>query len=149
MVERKLHPKKFFTKEENNRIVRAIREAEGRASGEIRVYLEPRAKGDLMARAKKVFERLGMTKTQHRNGVLIYFSLSERAFAILGDSAIHEKVGDNFWKEIVSTMEGHFSQDQFAEGLAAGIQRIGEKLKTYFPHEKGDINELRDEVQEG
>ena len=146
---RKLVPRSFFGETEKERVVRVIREAERQTSGEIRIYLERKSRGEVLERAKNVFERLKMKRTKLRNGILIYFSLVDHSFAVLGDQGIHDKVGDSFWKEIVSTMEGHFSQDQFAEGLAAGIQRIGEKLKTYFPHEKGDINELRDEVQEG
>lgn len=147
MVMRKLHPKKFFTKEEKERIVRAIREAERKSSGEIRVYLEHKAKGDSISRAEKVFEKLGMTGTKHRNGVLIYFSLAKRAFVILGDSGIHEKVGEGFWQEVASTLTRRFSEEDFLGGLLAGIERVGEKLKKYFPHEKGNLNELPDEVE--
>lgn len=146
MVNRKLHPKKFFTEEEKERIVQAIHEAERQTSGEIRVYLESQAKGHLMERAKKIFEKLGMTKTRHQNGVLIYFSLLGHSFAVLGDRGIHEKVGDNFWKEIVSVMEESFSREEFASGIIQAIRKAGEKLKKYFPHEKGDLNELPDEI---
>ena len=146
MVKRRLHPKQFFTKEEKDRIIRLIRDAESKTSGEIRVYLEHKSKDELMSRAKKVFEKIGMTKTKHRNGVLIYFSLHERSFAILGDKGIHEKVRDNFWKDIVSKMQVSFSRDDFAGGLEAGIQEIGKNLKAYFPRETEDINELPDEI---
>lgn len=148
MVNRKLHPKKFFTKEEKSRIVEAIREAEKKTSGEIRVYLEHRTGGDVMGRAKKVFEKLGMAKTEKRNGVLIYFSLTPRNFAILGDREIHDKVGDGFWREIVSRMEKHFSQDDFSGGLEAAVHEIGGRLAEHFPREKGDVNELPDEIRE-
>lgn len=148
MVIGKSDPEKFFTLEEKAKIVSAIREAERKASGEIRVYLERKARQDLMGRAKEVFEKLGMTRTQRRNGILIYFSLADHRFAILGDQGIHEKVGDGFWKEVVRTIESRFSSGDFAEGLAAGIRQVGEKLKRYFPCEPGDINELPDEIRE-
>lgn len=147
MVNRKLHPKKFFSEEENNRIVRAIREAEHKTSGEIRVYLERQAGGGVIKRAKRVFEKLGMTRTEHRNGALIYFSLRDRNFAILGDRGIHERVGDGFWKDIVSRMQKSFSRDDFVGGLEVGIHQIGERLKEHFPRESGDINELPDKIE--
>lgn len=147
MVMRKMHPEEFFTKEEKDQIVNAIREAERQTSGEIRVYLERKGKGDVMDRAQKVFEKLGMTKTRDRNGVLIYFSLTGHFFAILGDQGIHEKVGEDFWKGIVSAMQDSFLGNDFGGGLVAGILRIGEKLKSNFPRRAGDINELPDEVQ--
>ncbi len=146
MVERKLLLHQFFTEEEKGRIVRAIREAEGKSSGEIRVYLERRTKGETLERAKKIFERLGMTKTRERNGVLVYLSLFSHQFSVLGDRGIHEKVGLDFWRDVVHLMETAFAQGRFVEGLEVGIQRIGEKLKTHFPWTPGDVNELSDEI---
>ena len=148
MVTRKLHPRKFFTEEEKNRIIQAIREAEAETSGEIRVCLERKAKGEIMTRAKKVFERLGMTRTKHRNGVLIYFTLADRSFAILGDRGLHTQVGDRFWKEAVAKLQEHFKRDDFAGGLEAGIHEIGARLRQHFPRERGDLNELPDELAE-
>ena len=147
MVTRKLSPKKFFTQEEKDRIVRAIQKAEHQTSGEIRVYLEHKAKGNVIERAKKVFEKLKMTQTKHRNGILIYFSLRDRHFAILGDRGIHEQVGDHFWEDIASKMKSLFSKDDFSGGLEVGIGEIGEKLKKYFPRESRDINELSDKIE--
>ena len=148
MVTRRFHPKKFFTEEEKNRIVRAIRETETKTSGEIRIYVERKTKGEIMTRAKKVFERLGMTRTKHCNGVLIYFSLADRSFAILGDQGLHTQVGDSFWKEAVAKIEEHFKRDDFAGGLEAGIHEIGARLRQHFPRERGDLNELPDELAE-
>lgn len=146
MVMRKLHPKKFFTEEEKDRIVRAIRGAEQKTSSEIRVYLEHKAKANVFEQAKKVFEKLGMTRTKNRNGVLIYFSLKDRSFAIFGDRGIHEKVGDNFWKAVASRMQSYFSKDDFAGGLEAGIREIGSELKKHFLRDLKDINELPNEL---
>lgn len=148
MVRQKTSPNQFFTEEEKTRLVRAIRAAEQKTSGEIRVYLERKTRGDVFKRAKRIFEKLGMTKTRLRNGILIYFSLVDHSFAVLGDQGIHDRVGDSFWQEIVSTLQSFFTRDQFLEGLEAGIQKLGEVLRKHFPYEKGDINELRDEIQE-
>lgn len=148
MVNRKLTPKRFFTSGEKSQIVRAIQEAEEKTSGEIRVYLERRARRDLMNRAKQVFEKLGMTKTQKRNGILIYFSLTDQRFSILGDRGIHEKAGDGFWKEVVSTIEGSFRRDEFTPALLRGIRQLGETLALYFPKETSDMNELPNEIPE-
>ncbi len=147
MVKRRSNPRIFFTKEEKSRIVQAIREAEKKTSGEIRVSLERRLKGELMAQAKRVFERFGMTRTEKRNGVLIYLALTSHEFAILGDRGIHEKVGEDFWKDIASGVQNEFSQGKFVEGLVSGVQQIGEKLKAFFPREAGDVNELPDQIR--
>ncbi|MBI4394823.1 MAG: TPM domain-containing protein [Candidatus Omnitrophica bacterium] len=147
MVERKLYPKLFFTSEERSRVVEAIRSAEAKTSGEIRVHLERCSRGEVVGHARKMFERLGMTNTKNRNGILIYFSIADHTFAVLGDQGIHERVGDQFWKDVAFEIQNAFSRGEFLEGLIAGIHQIGESLKIYFPRESGDINELPDEVK--
>ena len=147
MVKRKLDPKKFFSEQEKEKIVRAIREMEKGTSGEICVFLEKKVKRNILDQAKKVFKKLGMSRTKLKNGVLIYFSVSDRQFSILGDQGIHEKLGQNFWKEAIARMERDFSQGEFAEGLIAAIREVGKKLREYFPHPSGDINELPDEIR--
>ena len=65
----------FFNKEEQARIVRAIEEAELNTSGEIRVHVESKCKGDAVSRAIYVFNYLKMYKTAQRNGVLVYVEI--------------------------------------------------------------------------
>jgi len=139
-------PGKFFSKEQKERIVHAIRQAEEKTSGEIRIYLERGSKKDILVRAQKVFEKLGMTRTEKRNGVLIYFSLADHRFAVLGDQGINKKVGESFWKVMASEMERAFVRQDFVGGLEAGIRQIGETLRTHFPRQAHDINELPDEI---
>ena len=88
------------------------------------------------------FELLGMTNTAERNGVLIYIAPRARQFRILGDTAIHEKCGDDFWKEVAAAMEEHFRKGEFTEGVVAGIERVGEVLARHFPRRPDDRNEL-------
>lgn len=146
MVNSDRNPKNFFAEEQRERIVFAIRQAEEKTSGEIRVYLERGSKKDILERAQKVFEKLGMTRTEKRNGVLIYFSLADHRFAILGDQGINKKVGESFWKVMASEMERAFVRKDFVGGLEAGIRQIGETLRTHFPRQAHDINELPDEI---
>src|SRR5215468_187777 len=98
----------FLSKLDSDRIVAAIAEAEKKSSAEIRVHVTSHKPANLEERAKRRFELLGMTKTSHRNGVLIYIAPKLRRFRILGDSGIHEKCGDDFWKETAEELEAHF-----------------------------------------
>ncbi len=148
-VKRPTHPAKFFTAEEKEKILKAIRHAEHQTSGEIRVHVEKKCKGDVFKRALQVFHKLGMTKTAQRNGTLIYLATADRKFAVLGDEGINKVVPENFWQDVVEGMSQYFKKDDFATGLCWGIEKIGEKLKEYFPYQKGDINELPDEISEG
>jgi uncharacterized membrane protein len=138
----------FFSKLDSDRIVGAIADAEKRSSGEIRVHVTHRKPSNLEERARRRFELLGMTRTAHRNGVLIYIAPKLRRFQILGDSGIHEKCGDDFWKETAAGMEEHFRRGDFTEGLLHGIAKAGDLLAEHFPREANDTNELPDEVTE-
>ncbi len=144
----KKHPKKFFTPQEQERIVDEIRKAERKTSGEIRVHLDCCSREEPLEKARKIFRRLGMTRTTHRNGVLIYLATEHRKFAVLGDDGIDRAVPDNFWQETKDLMQRHFRQGRFAEGLCQGIREIGDKLKLYFPVEEDDKNELPDKIDE-
>lgn len=145
-VERSKNPALFFSKAERERIVQAIREAEKKTSGEIRVHLERRAREPFDEHAREVFEKIGMTRTLERSGVLIFIGLASRRFALLGDRGIHEKVPEDFWKAIVSAMEAEFREDRFADGIVRAVTVAGEKLGAYFPYDRTDVNELPDEI---
>src|SRR4029453_9201269 len=132
------------------RVVEAIRRAEAGTRGEIRVHASNRMVDDAQAAGAELFERLGMTPTKERNGVLIYVAPRSRRFAILGDTGIHEKCGPGFWQEVAAAMEADFREQRFTEGLVKGIERAGEALAVHFPRAAGDadINELPDTVSE-
>ncbi len=136
----------FFTPEGRKTIETAISDAEKNTSGEIRVHVETSFKGDILDRAAVVFEQLNMHKTELRNGVLIYVGIRNHQFAILGDAGINKAVPEGFWDQISKTMESHFKNGQYAEGLVLGIKMAGEQLQKYFPCCEGDVNELSNEM---
>jgi uncharacterized membrane protein len=139
---------KFFSAEENNRIMEAIREAEKQTSGEIRVFVESKCSYmDATDRAAEIFSRLQMHNTAERNAVLIYIAVKDHQLAIFGDEAIHKKVGNEYWNKLVSHMASHFHQQHFAEGIRQTVLEIGEALQKNFPHHKyTDKNELPDDI---
>ncbi len=136
----------FFTREQQEDIVRAIVEAEHATSGEIRVHIETSNKADVLDEAAWLFGKLGMHRTADRNGVLIYLALKERRFAIIGDTGINAVVPPGFWDNIRDHMNQRFSEGRFTEGLTEGIIMTGEQLKEHFPHARDDINELTDTI---
>jgi len=144
-----MNPVDQFTKEQQQRIVKAIEQAELNTSGEIRVHIEKSCKIDVLDRAADVFALLKMHKTQLRNGVLFYFAISDRKFAILGDAGIKSKVPNNFWDSIKEEMLVLFKQSDITSGLEKGILLAGEKLKEHFPLQKNDVNELSNEISFG
>ena len=133
---------------DSDRIVAAIAEAEKRSSGEIRVHVTRRKPDDLEKRAIDRFHRLGMQKTRERNGVLLYIAPRARKFRIIGDVAIHEKCGNDFWRDVARAMEEDFRRGEFTGGVVRGVEKIGEVLATHFPRGPADANELPNRVTE-
>jgi len=138
--------KDFFTKEQEQIIVAAVKQAELNTSGEIRVHIENRCKNDVLDCAAFWFEKLGMHKTELRNGVLFYLAIQDKKFAIIGDVGINIKLNSDFWNEIKEQMKESFRKGLFTEGLSEGIITAGEQLKKHFPHQVDDINELNDDI---
>ena len=136
----------ILNREQDHRVVEAIRQAELNTSGEIKVHIENRCKGNVEKRSLVVFKRLKLNETRLRNGVLIYLAVKDHKFAILGDEGINNVVEEGFWNDVKDLMQNHFKEGRFAEGLEQGIQRCGEKLKTYFPCQTDDINEIPDDI---
>ncbi|TFH23132.1 MAG: TPM domain-containing protein [Bacteroidia bacterium] len=139
----------FFTKLEKEEIKAAVKEAELRTSGEIRVHIDNHCKEEVMDRAAWWFAKLDMHKTEQRNGVLFYLAVKDHKFAILGDAGINAVTPDDFWDHIKEKMLGSFSEGAFATGLREGILMAGQALKEHFPYQDGDVNELSDDISFG
>lgn len=144
-----LKSKPFFSNNEKEQIMTAIEEAEKCTSGEIRVHVESGSGKDPITRAKEVFEKLGMVKTDLRNGVLIYFAIKERCFAIIGDQGIDRVVPANFWEETKEQMGNFFKEGRFVDGVCYGVRSTGRHLAAHFPYKNGDVNELSNDISEG
>jgi uncharacterized membrane protein len=140
--------KPYFPPEENARIVEAIRMAEQKTSGEIRVYLENRCKYvDPLDRAAEIFWNLKMDQTAYRNSVLLYVAMKDHQFAIFADKGIHEKLGNEFWQKEVSAMSKHFRENHYIDALMHVINDLGDALHQNFPYDpKADKNELPDDI---
>ena len=142
-----MRTKQFLSKLEHDRIIGAIRQAESKSSGQIRVYIQ-RGKLDVdpLPIAQRKFHRLGMHKRSQRNGVLVFVAPRARKFAVVGDRAIHEKCGEQFWQKVVDRMRNHFQNEKFTEAFVEAIAEIGQVLAAHFPPGSTSPNELSDEI---
>ncbi len=136
----------YFTDARLAELDKAIKAAEKATSGEVRLYVEDKCEEDVMDRAAFLFGELKMHKTELRNGVLFYLAMQDKKFAILGDGGINAKVEPDFWDRIKAEMLSRFKEEKFSEGLQKGIAMAGEALSMHFPYQKGDVNELSDEI---
>ncbi len=137
---------KFFKPDEEKRIIEAIQAAENNTSGEIRVHLDNDSKRNILEEAARLFRKLGMHKTEARNGVLILLSVKRKEFAIIGDEGIDQVTGPDFWKEERDLMQAYFRRGEFCEGICLAVEQVGEKLREFFPYQDDDVNELPDDI---
>ena len=144
-----MRTKEFLSKLEHDRIVQAIRDAESKTSGQIRVYIQ-RGKLDVdpLIAAQKKFHRLGMHQTPERNAVLIFVAPRAHKFAVVGDKAIHEKCGESFWQRLVDRMREHFRNEKFTDAVVDAIEEAGRALVAHFP-KRPTSTKLPDEIVQG
>ena len=136
----------FLNKKEVKDLAAIISEAELLTSGEIRLHLEEKCNIDTEARALEVFYSLNMGNTKLKNAVLIYISYGDQKFAICGDEGIHENVSNRFWKSLRNSLRRSFEKKDFFKGISITIMECGRQLRTYFPYQHDDINELDNHV---
>lgn len=136
----------FLSSEEEAQIIEAIRNAEKKTSGEIRVHLEKTSEEDVFEHALEVFHFLKMDNTKLGNGVLIYVAIAKREFVILGDKGINDVVDDNFWNKTRDVMLSYFKEGNHSKGLIKGIEEAGKALAEHFPWEYDDENELSNSI---
>ncbi len=141
-----MNARKFLDQLRHEEIAAAIRAAELRTSGELRVFVSRKKVDDAVAAARVEFVRLAMEKTAQRNGVLIFVAPRSQKFAVIGDQGVHEKCGEVFWQETAKAMTDHFRRSEFTQGILLGVHRAGELLAQHFPRQSEDRNELSDDV---
>ena len=131
-----------------DRVEAAIRLAERRTSGQIRVAV---ARfyfwGSVRRAADAAFARLRMNQTRRRNGVLLFVAPRLRRFAVIGDAGIHERVSDAFWGQISGALQTDFRSGDLTAGLLHAIAAVGERLAEHFPPDPTGDNELPDRVE--
>src|SRR4029450_12677389 len=120
-----MKPNEFVERLDHERIVAAIREAESRSRGEVRVHVSSQTVEDAEAAARAQFEKLGMTATAERNGVLIYVAPRSQKFAVIGDRGIDEHAGAAFWASVAEAMQEDFRSGLFTDVLVKSVSRTG------------------------
>jgi uncharacterized membrane protein len=142
-------PKTLFTEAQKKAITDAIAQAEKLTSGEIRIHIEERCKEDVLDHAAFIFEKLGMHKTELRNGVLFYISYEDHKLAILGDAGINAVVPENFWGSIKDHLIAEFKNGNYTTGLCTAVNMAGIQLSAHFPKGINNPNELSNEISFG
>jgi uncharacterized membrane protein len=143
---RSTNPRRFLSEADTAAVQTAIRDAEQCTSAEVKVVLARHCWGSLKHKARRLFRKLGLEKTEERNCVLLLLITANREFLVYGDEGIHQKVGQDLWDDVCRQMLDAFRQEKFADGICQGIRALGEKLARHFPHQKDDVDEISNEI---
>lgn len=143
-----MNPEAFLGAIDDARVVSAVKQAEARSRGEIRVHVARGPVKDARRAAEADFLRLGMAKTEERNGVLVLIAPESQAFAVVGDAGIDARCAPGFWDEIAAGLAVDFRAARYTDGIVTAVTRIGDELARHFPRRPGepDRNELPDAV---
>lgn len=142
---------KYLSEGDLNKIKDEVAKVELYTSGEIRLSLrEKRSFWERLYQphelAVKDFEKLGMTNTKDKTGIMIFIIFAEKYFDVLADEGIYAKIPDTAWNKLEAKLKDEFSQGSYLNGILHIIDKMGGVLSAEYPREAGDINELPDEV---
>ena len=126
-----------MTREERTRIAQAIDAAESGTTGRIAVRVIPDTSVDAFERAKREFGRHGLDRHEHANAALVLVAPKARQYAVLGDRALHERVGDVFWQSIVNDTRPLFARGDVTDAIVLAVERIGTALHEHFAEAAG------------
>ena len=140
--------KHFLSALEHDRIHRAIRTAEEGNSGDIVLYISHRRVIDPLAAANHEFRKLGLENAKDKNSLLILVAPKTQKFAVVGGTALHEKVGQAWWNSLSALLTRHFKEGHYTDGLLAAIEQAGQALKTHFPAKDTDRTGQHDILEE-
>jgi uncharacterized membrane protein len=121
-----------LSKQDRERISKAISAAESGTSGTIAVRVVTDKHLDAVEKAKSEFAHFGLHRHETANAALVLIAPRARQFAVIGDSALHARVGDDFWKQLTLEMRRYFAYDQMADGIVHAVDQLGVQFRKHF-----------------
>jgi uncharacterized membrane protein len=125
--------KHFLNRLEHERVHRAVQSAEKDTSVRIVVYISHRRVTDPMKAGHQAFKKLKLETEQEKAGLLFFIAPQSRKFAVLGGTALHEKLGQAWWDRLVQVLSADFRREKFTDGLVSVLDEIAPALKLHFP----------------
>ncbi|MFT3708354.1 MAG: TPM domain-containing protein [Archangium sp.] len=132
-----------LTADEEERVVRAIANAERGNRGEVRVHIEKTCPAkDPVTRAHAVYKEQRLDQTQGDTAVLLYVATGSRKVSVWAGAGIHGQGGAEFWKSVTDAVAEHSKNGKLTDGLVAALGKIGELLRQHVPGTDTAGNEL-------
>jgi putative membrane protein len=100
----------------------------------------------VQSRTLSMFAARGLYRTRDRTGLLILISELERRVAILGDSGLHERIGDSGWEQHIAHIIAKIRAGRAVDGIIEVLERLEVVAREHMPPRADDVNELPDAV---
>ena len=110
----------------------AIETAERETGGEIHVSLAKHVRGTTQSVGARVFRHLGYA-TRESVAVLFFVVPARRELAVVGSAAIHARLGERYWQELVEAMVKRVQDENLTAALVYGIREVGRELARLAP----------------
>ena len=136
----------LLTQDEIHKLESKIRVLETRTSAEFKIIFCQHAWTGIKRKAKQLFKKYGLDKTQDRNAVLLLIVEQDRELLIYGDEGIHKKSATEHWPAVRDAILENFGRREYYIGLSAGIEMIAENLTEHFPAQVDNQNEVSNEI---
>jgi putative membrane protein len=112
-----------------------------------RLLIAPRlAAREVEEHAFAIFARRGLYRTRGHTGVLILLSELERRAVILGDEAIHSRLGEGGWRAHIDRIVSAVRSGRAADGVVDVLGRLTDVLAEIAPPAGANENELPNTV---
>lgn len=134
----------MFSELEEQRIVRAIANAERDNRGEVQVRVERRCPGNPLVRAKALYNLAGLAGTQDDTGVLLYIASQSRVSAVYAGAGVHARANATFWQGVSDRVAAGYRSGKPVDGICEALGHIGDLLRQLLPGEDTAGNERPD-----
>jgi uncharacterized membrane protein len=127
-----MKPEHFLSEIQHDRVRAAIQAAEQGTSARVVVYVSHHPAEDALAAAHGKFRDLCLESEKENANLLLFFSPGSRSFAVVGGTALHDRLGQVWWDRLSELLGRHFQEGQYTEGLLAAIGEAGRAFKAHF-----------------
>ncbi len=108
--------------------------------------LQSEIEEEVYQRAIQAFYENKVSITKDRTGIMIFISMLEKKVEILADCGINEKVGKEYWNDLVNALIKQIREGHEIEGIINTIHSCGNSLNKFFPIQEDDINEITNKL---
>jgi uncharacterized membrane protein len=133
---------------DTRRVEASIAAVERACAVELRISIAGLFWGSPDRMARRAFDRLGMSATRQRNGLLLFVAPWHKRVVIFADEGITAKVSPTLWTDAVTVVTAAFRDGHFTDGLVRALEQLGRALAPHFPP-GARPNELRDDIDRG